>query len=137
MMSHLSSIKMTLITLSIHSRNSVDHTASLSVDKNKSGIMWLRKRNHSINQTHINDFPVVFSYNYLGIVIENNGKINFYNHKIKNKVTYLSNRIKWASQHCTLRKKILLWKCYIRPYYLYMFPIFGFIPEIDNYKYDI
>ena len=110
---------------------------NLSINKNKSGIMWLRKRNHSINQTHINDFPVVFSYNYLGIVIENNGKINFYNHKIKNKVTYLSNRIKWASQHCTLRNKILLWKCYIRPYYLYMFPIFGFIPEIDNYKYDI
>ena len=91
--------------------------------------MLLHKRKNTSELPHIDDFPIVFSYNYLGITISNNGKINIHNDKIKQTVLYILNKVKWASQHCSVRKKILLWKCYLRPYFLYVFPIFDLIPK--------
>jgi hypothetical protein len=107
---------------------------NLSINKSKSGIMYLHKRVSSLKSTHIDDFPIVFSYNYLGLTIDNHGKINIHRDKMKKKITYITNKIRWASQHCTLKKKILLWKCYLRPYFLYMFPIFDVIPTNFNKK---
>ena len=47
--------------------------------------------------------------------------------KITKTAEYLTNKLKWASSHSSLRNKILLWKCYVRPYFLYTLPIIELI----------
>ncbi len=88
--------------------------------------------NHSIKKISIRDFPITKEYNYLGITINNCGSIDLHMRKIKKTTEYITNKLKWASIHCSLRKKILIWKCYVRPYFLYTLPLLDIINKLST-----
>lgn len=69
------------------------------------------------------DIPNVVSYNYLGCVIDANGKMEEMFKKISKRENYILNKMRYYSSKLSFQNQYLLWSIYVKPYYSYIAPI--------------
>jgi hypothetical protein len=85
--------------------------------------MRINKHNARKNFTEIANYKIVDSYNYLGIILNNYGSPVLQLDKILQRELYLTNAFKHIVSGISFYNQVLLWKVYIRPYYVYVRPI--------------
>lgn len=69
------------------------------------------------------NFPVVKQYKFLGILINNKGKLNNHIKELKLRSLYLKNSTMKIKESISFRNKYLLWCVYIRSLYMYTAPV--------------
>ena len=66
------------------------------------------------------NIPVVKSYKYLGVEIDNKGNIGEYIEKIKNKTIKKAKTLYPLLKNLSMRKRLTLFKCYAEPLFQYV-----------------
>lgn len=97
----------------------VSDEMSLSINQNKSGIMRIKTK---CNVKDIAGYPILEEYLYLGIKINNYGKIDCHLAMIKKRVNYLQTKLGFVGSGLGFANKLLLWKVFVMPYFLYLCP---------------
>lgn len=101
---------------------------NLKINPKKSGIMYLHRDKEEINVKSLAEIPIVWSYKYLGITFSNKGDIDDYLNMIERRSNYIIFCTRYFVRELSFENQYLFWMIYIRPYFLYAFPVIDTIP---------
>ena len=105
---------------------------SLKINEKKSGIFLNHKRVSQIEAT-IDGFPVIHSYPYLGVTLDNKGNLMPQLKAIEKRAKYLISAMKYFAKDLTFENQFLIWSAYIRPYFLYICtPVMRYAAQNDT-----
>ena len=104
---------------------------SLKINEKKSGI-FLNQKQLSPEESFIDGFPVIGSYPYLGVALNNKGNLKPQMNVIKRRADYLIRAMKYVAKDLTFENQFLIWSAYIRPYFQYICTLISRNPTADN-----
>ncbi|KAM3146248.1 hypothetical protein pb186bvf_001593 [Paramecium bursaria] len=91
---------------------------NLQVNKKKCGMFKLASGNTDVE---VLGYPVVKEYKFLGVWINQQGQVNPQVRQLE-KSLQIGKKLRWISNPLSFRFRLILWKLYILPRFLYMLP---------------
>ena len=91
--------------------------------------------NMKINERHINNYPVVKKYKYLGMEMDNNCNIMSHAQSVNAKICFLTARFSVLRQRNNLKLNINLFKIFIMPLLRLGFPLYHHAAPPDKEKF--